>query len=69
MWFKKLKQAVCRHRFDIDDMLASPCVIDKSRITWACYKCGKTYTAHCGLHILARGALGKKPEAKGVEIV
>ena len=51
--FIRLKQALCVHLFDLGQLkLNAPEFEDTDkRVIWPCCKCGKVFTAHCGLDI------------------
>lgn len=50
--YNALKQLLCRHHFKFGQI--TPRNLE-GNVKWSCCKCGKTYTAHCGLKILEKG--------------
>jgi hypothetical protein len=54
--FTWLNQFLCFHRFDYRDLIARK--EPDGNVTWPCFKCGKVFSQHCGLDILAHGKLG-----------
>lgn len=51
--WKKLKQKLCDHHFHLDDLKRNGPEFENTdnRVTWSCFKCGKSFAAHCGLNI------------------
>ena len=48
---KNLKQKFCYHMLYTKDMQLNETAGHYNRITWPCHKCGKVFSAHCGLDI------------------
>jgi hypothetical protein len=47
-----LKQTLCSHEFAIEDLQYLNEYSDgNDRVSWPCAKCGKVFTAHCGVQI------------------
>jgi hypothetical protein len=42
----------CKHLFKANEMQPRD---ETGNVRWVCSKCGKLFTAHCGLDILAKG--------------
>lgn len=50
-----LKQRLCSHRFDFNALeLVNRDSHGDDRVRWACDRCGRVFTAHCGLDIVPR---------------
>ena len=49
----RLRQALCRHRFDPADLKPRPS--PDGNVKWRCWRCGREYEAHCGLQVLSHG--------------
>jgi len=62
--FQQFKQFLCKHEFDVDDLVENRGVSESCRISWTCFKCGKTYTRNCGLDILKHGIIADKAKGK-----
>lgn len=58
-----IRQEACSHRFDPADM-ENHREIDGT-IKWKCWKCGKQFSEHCGLDVLAHGSVEKRPDRSG----
>lgn len=51
-WLGFLKKEFCRHRFAMEDLkLVNADSEGADRVHWPCDKCGKVFSAHCGLDI------------------
>ena len=50
--FSYLKKKTCEHEFKGKDIQPRD---EDGNVSWACCKCGKVFTAECGLDILKNG--------------
>ena len=52
-WFiSQIKKMICMHKFNLNDLQERS---GDGNVTWHCFKCGKVFTAECGLDVLKNG--------------
>ena len=63
-----VKQRWCAHEFAIEDLRMVNMESDgDDRVEWSCAKCGKSFSAHCGLDITPEhGFVFRRGAAKSV---
>ena len=55
----RLRQAFCRHSFDLADLKPRP--HPHGNVRWRCWRCGREFEAHSGLDVLRNGRVEGKP--------
>jgi hypothetical protein len=58
-----LRRATCSHRFDPADM-ENHRELDGT-IKWTCWRCREQFSEDCGIDVLARGSVEKRPDRHG----